>query len=199
MDQSEEGKVDPRRMELITLAIMKKLSPSQPNGQQLFRVRPRWPNESVWISEAAYEALNTAQRIISQQRDNMILILTRGHEMDSKTMKAIRFAGRKIVSFIFKVLNRNRPGEADIIFSANGHDDGTGNHIDVAIEVHGKRLILLPNGPFASVDQIENIKRQYMDMLVVVYEALNTAGFSIHGNSVEALQIHCDLREAKGK
>lgn len=171
-----------------------KLSPSPPNSKHLFGVQPRWPDRDVWISESAFDALNAAQRIISEQRDDIVLILTRGHGMDSRALKTIRIVGRKIASCIFKVLYNRRSAEADIIFSSNGHDDGTGDHIDIAIEVNDQCILLLPKGPFTSAYQIDETNRQYSHILDAVHQALEEAGFSIHTNPTEALQIHCDLR-----
>lgn len=196
MEERKEGETDSGRVELIhfhcnyekTFTISTEQSPTLRCSTSLAR-------QSWWISESAYQTLNTAQRIISEQRSGIVLILTRGQEMDSQTKKVMRFVGRKIASCVFRVLHRQRSGEAGVIFSSNGHDDGTGKHIDISVEVNDELLNLLPKGPFTSTHQMDVTKRQYSHILKTVYVALEATGFSIHNNPTEALQIHCDLRD----
>jgi hypothetical protein len=182
----------------ISSCAMRELLPSPPTDQQSFDVRPRWPEKAVRISESAFEALNTAQHIIHNQRADIQLILTRGDELNVWVMRAARRIGRKVSALLFRVFYRERSQEANEIFSSNGHDDGTGNHIDLSIEVNGKHLKLLFYGAFTSVERIEETRKRYKGELTIVYDALKAAGFVIHNNAVEALQIHCDLCRSGG-
>lgn len=154
-----------------------------------FCVAPRWPYRSVLLSELALTRLEEAQRLLVPLR--IQLVLTRGYEKRGPVNR-LHWVTRQVGACCFRLLYPQRAEERFAIFSPNGHDHG-GNAIDVSVIHEGRRLVLLPWGVFTPSATLREKKRRYETVLTAVWAALQQAGFSIHPNPTEALQIHCEL------
>jgi hypothetical protein len=90
------------------------------------------------------------------------------------------------------LLFSTRHNEVDEIFGANGHDlDGT--HVDISIELDGRRLSFLPVSVFTPLRWQARRVKKYRLLLEDVRGALSICGFQIHQNPTESLQVHCDF------
>ena len=155
----------------------------------VFRVAPRWPYRIVLLSEMAFCRLEEAQARLMPLR--LQLVLTRGYE-ERGPLNWLHGAARRVGAGLFRLLYPRRAGERFEIFSPNGHDHG-GNAIDVSVIHDGKRLSFLPWGVFTPYATLCKLRRQHEPAITAVWAALREAGFAIHPNPTEALQIHCDL------
>jgi len=167
-------------MELVSLD-------STYNG--VIKVRPRWPYSRVLVSPEALARLEKAQTFLTP---NTQIILTRGFEPGGRLLRGLHRLGRKIGGLIFVALYPRRAHERAEIFSANGHDQD-GNHIDVSILREGFEMRLLPFGVMSSPSQVAATRQSKSTIIEKAYNALQSAGFQIHSNPTESLQIHCDL------
>ena len=150
-------------------------------------VEPRRWTSRVLISQEALYRLRFAQE---QLPVNVRFVLLRGYEPGSGLRRALRNASRKLGSLIFQCAFPGRAEEACEIFHPNGHDID-GNHIDVGLALNGRRLCTLPYDVFTPA---RIIARHSQNATVeVAWQALTSAGFRVHRNRTEALQIHCDL------
>lgn len=150
-------------------------------------VEPRRWARCVWISQAALYRLRSAQE---QLPVNVRFVLLRGYEPGSCLRRALRRASRKLGSLIFQCAFPGRADEACEIFHPNGHDID-GNHIDVGLALNGRRLCTLPYDVFTPTRIIA--RHSQSATVEVAWKALAAAGFRVHRNRTEALQIHCDL------
>jgi len=153
------------------------------------KISPRWPFSTVAVSETAFSKLEAAQVALGK---NIQLVLIRSFESPEPILRGIRTFGRRAGQLLFGFLYPRRLHERPQIFSPNGHDRD-GNHIDIGIEIDEEWLRLLPFGVFSSLEQVRRAEEKNAHTLSKVRSALVGAGFTIHSNPVEALQIHCDL------
>lgn len=123
----------------------------------------------------------------------LALVLTRGFESRGRLIRAGHYLARIIGMALFGLVYPHRLGETRAIFSPNGHDR-TGDCIDVGIVDRGHALNLLPFGVFTPLWLIRKNTRMYQRELQQTWSALEAAGFVIHANVTEAMQIHCELR-----
>ncbi len=152
------------------------------------RVAPRWPSRSVFVEERALRALDRTQAVLPA---HIKLIVTRGYEPARSGLGRLRTLFRIAGIMTFVVLFPHRRSEIVPIFGANGHDiDGT--HVDLSIELDGKRLRFLPLGVFTPIWLQERIYRRHAVHVDCVRRELVQNGFAIHSNGTEAFQIHCD-------
>ncbi len=152
---------------------------------------PRWPYGSVLLSDLALIRLEEAQARLTPLR--LKLVLTRGYE-ERSPLNRLHGVARLVGSGLFRLLYPRRADERFEIFSPNGHDHG-GNAIDVSIVQDGRILSFLPWGVFTPSLTLDKKRREHEPVLAAVWAALTEAGFRIHPNPTEALQIHCDLSE----
>ena len=153
------------------------------------KVRPRWPYSRVLVSPEALARLEKAQTFLAPDTQ---FILTRGFEPGGWLLRGLHRLGRKIGGLIFVALYPSRADERAEIFSANGHDQD-GNHIDVGILREGIEMRFLPFGVMSSRSQVAANRQSESAIIERAYNALQSAGFQIHSNPTESLQIHCDL------
>ncbi len=166
---------------------MRKINRKQ---QHSIKIEPRWPYRSVLISERALAQLEAAQIEVHREIENVRLILTRGYETYYAT--TARKIPRMLGSFLFATIYPSRRNECAEIFSPNGHDE-SGDHVDVSIEISGRKLGLLPFGVWTSSERLDSIQEENNLILSNVWAALRKSGFQIHTNRTESFQIHCDL------
>jgi hypothetical protein len=146
-------------------------------------VQPRGWARSVIVSEKAFLQLCKAQE---QMGPDTLLVLTRGFEAQTLFKKIMRAIG----GIIFCLLYPARRHERAEIFKPNGHNID-GNHIDVGIMHKKRKLNFLPFSVFTPPRFINDNNKE---LILNVHNSLNAAGFNIHTNRIESLQIHCDLR-----
>lgn len=152
-------------------------------------VAPRWPSRRVHIDETAWERLRTVQLALPA---SVRLIVTRGYEPGASRLGVARRLFRATGIRLFGALFRTRRGEIADIFGANRHDtDGT--HIDVSIRLDERRLRFLPLGVFTPIGLQDRRTAKNKAVLEEIRTALTEAGFRIHRNRTESLQIHCDF------
>jgi len=152
-------------------------------------VAPRWPSRQVHIDETAWARLLTVQLALPA---SVRLIVTRGYEPRTSRLGIARRLFRATGMRLFGALFRTRRGEIADIFGANGHDtDGT--HIDVSIRLDERRLRFLPLGVFTPLRLQDRLTAKNKAVLEETRTALTEAGFRIHRNRTESLQIHCDF------
>jgi hypothetical protein len=144
----------------------------------------------VLLSGLALAGLEEAQRRLTPLR--IQLVLTRGYE-ERGPLNRLHGMARRVGAVCFRLLYPRRAGERFEIFSPNGHDHDGGNAIDVSVIHEGNRLSFLPWGVFTPYCVLSERKRRHEPVIAAVWAALQEAGFSIHPNPTEALQIHCDL------
>ena len=150
---------------------------------------PRWPSTCVTVDDRAYHALQCAAAMLP---DGVQLILTRGYEPKRSHLGRLRILFRAGGILAFTILFPHRRNEIGPIFGANGHDiDGT--HIDVSIEINGKRLRFLPLGVFTPIRVQKILYDKHAKIVDSVRAALIASGFLIHPNHTESFQIHCDF------
>lgn len=150
---------------------------------------PRWPSTGVSVDDRAYHALQCAAAMLP---DGVELILTRGYEPKRSRLGRLRILFRGGGILAFTILFPHRRNEIGPIFGANGHDiDGT--HIDVSIEINGKRLRFLPLGVFTPIGVQRMLYGRHAEIVDSVRAALIASGFLIHPNHTESFQIHCDF------
>ncbi|HUA81266.1 MAG TPA: hypothetical protein VL997_12890 [Dyella sp.] len=123
----------------------------------------------------------------------VVLVLTRGLESRGKLIRIAHHLARIFGMALFGLVYPHRLREIRAIFSPNGHDR-TGDCIDVGVAQHGRVLNLLPFGVFTPLWLIKKNRRVYQRELLQTWSALESAGFVIHANITEAMQIHCELR-----
>lgn len=154
-------------------------------------VLPRWPATQVRICPHAFEQLQSAQAMLPSE---IRLIITRAFEPPGTGLTQLRSMSRWMGIRLFSSIYAKRKSEVGDIFGANGHDlDGT--HVDVSLFTDEKRVRLLPLSVFTPAwMQSLRIKR-YQRSVDHVFRALNEAGFDLHQNRTESLQIHYDLRK----
>lgn len=154
-------------------------------------VLPRWPATQVRICPQAFAQFQSAQAMLPSE---IRLIITRAFEPPGTGLTRLRSFSRWMGIQLFSSIYAKRKSEVGDIFGANGHDlDGT--HVDVSILIDDKRVRLLPLSVFTpSWMQSLRIKK-YQPSVDHVFRALNEAGFDLHRNRTESLQIHCDLRK----
>ncbi len=133
-----------------------------------------------------------AQSALSDR--GLTLILTRGYESRGTFIRVMHQLARIIGSTLFCLVYPHRAREAHSIFSPNGHDQ-SGDCVDVGVLYNDDVLRLLPLGVFTPLWLIKSIARTHQRELSMVADALQKAGFTIHGNATEALQIHCEMHE----
>jgi len=155
-----------------------------------FYIAPRWPYRSVMLSDGALTRLEDAQRRVAPL--GIRLVLTRGYEQRG-ALNWLHGAARGGGAWCFRLVYPGRAGESGEIFTPNGHDHG-GDAIDISIIHAGKRLSLLPWGVFTPYTVLSARRRRYETVLTAVWAALTEAGFAVHANPTEALQIHCEVR-----
>jgi hypothetical protein len=136
---------------------------------------------------ASPDALRAVEKAQSQLPCNIQLVIKRGYEAETMRLRILRRIGR----WLFVVLFWTRRDEAAAIFYHNGHADN-GDHVDIGVVVNGVLLRFLPFNVFTPMFCVKRIEIKYADVLTQVCAALNVAGFVIHPNRIEALQIHCD-------
>lgn len=156
-----------------------------------FLVRPRWPYDKVFISDEALRRLMAAQNTLFDH--GLTLALTRGYESRGKLTRIAHRLGRAVGMVLFCLVFPHRYRERQAIFSPNGHDR-SGDCIDVALVHRGEMLTLLPLGVFTPCWLIRRARRVHQRELALAWSALASAGFSVHDNPTEAMQIHCELR-----
>jgi len=160
-----------------------------------FCVAPRWPYGSVRLSDGALTRLEDAQRRLAPL--GIRLVLTRGYEQRG-ALNWLHGIARGVGARCFRLVYPGRAQETGEIFTPNGHDHG-GDAIDVSIIHAGKRLSLLPWGVFTPYRVLSARRRRHEAVLTAVWTALTEAGFAVHANPTEALQIHCEVRVAAPK
>lgn len=156
-----------------------------------FLIKPRWPYDKVFLSNDACRRLESAQAVLSAY--GLTLVLTRGYESRGSVIRIAHRLARVVGTVMFCVVYPHRFRETHSIFSPNGHDR-SGDCIDVSIAYDGSVLTLLPFGVFTPLWLINRIRRAYHRELALTWSALEAAGFIIHGNVTEAMQIHCEVR-----
>jgi hypothetical protein len=152
-------------------------------------VEPRKWRGHVLISRQALAALCAAQDALPE---HVQLVLTRGFEKETRTLFLLRAIGK----ILFQIAFSRRRSEASAIFGHNGHSSN-GDHVDLAVEVNSTKLNLLPCGVFTPHGLLCKIEEKHSAVLKDVRAALCRAGFAIHMNATESLQIHCDLMNGK--
>jgi hypothetical protein len=150
-------------------------------------VQPRRLAQCVWISQKAFSKLLSAQENLPS---NVRFILLRGYEPGSPLRQALRQVFRKLGALVFQFVFPNRADEAREIFHPNGHDID-GNHIDVGLLLNGSRVYTLPFDVFTPAIIIS--RNSQNSIVEAAWLALTSAGFRVHTNRTESLQIHCDL------
>lgn len=123
----------------------------------------------------------------------LTLVLTRGFESHGSIVRLGHYLARGVGMLLFGLVYPHRLGEIRAIFSPNGHDR-SGDCIDVGIAHRGRTLVLLPLGVFTPRWLVEKRRHIYRRELMETWSALKTAGFDIHANKTEAMQIHCEVR-----
>ena len=123
----------------------------------------------------------------------LALVLTRGFESRGRLIRMGHYLARILGMVLFGLVYPHRLREIGAIFSPNGHDR-TGDSIDVGILDQGHALDLLPFGVFTPLWLIKKNRRAYQRELRQTWSALESAGFVIHVNITQAMQIHCELR-----
>lgn len=156
-----------------------------------FLVRPRWPYDKVFISDEAFRRLTAAQGMLSDH--GLTLVLRRGYESRGKLVRVAHRLARAVGMMVFCLAYPHRCRERRAIFSPNGHDR-SGDCIDVGLVHRGKTLTLLPLGVFTPRWLIRRVQRVHQRELALVWSVLPSAGFNVHHNPTEALQIHCEVR-----
>lgn len=156
-----------------------------------FLVRPRWPYDRVFISNEALRRLTAAQGTLSEH--GVTLVLTRGYESRGKRIRVAHRLGRAVGMVLFCLVYPHRYRERRAIFSPNGHDR-SGDCIDLGLLHRGKPLALLPLGVFTPSWLIRRAQHVHQRELTLAWSALASAGFSVHDNPTEAMQIHCEVR-----
>lgn len=139
------------------------------------------------VTAGALQALSQAQAHLP---DDIRLFIKRGYEPETWFKKGQRRLGAKL----FCLLYPWRKNEAFDLFGHNGHATN-GNHVDIGVCYKGKRLDLLTFNVFTPLWMIDCKIAKYALVLDVVGAALVAAGFVIHHNKTEALQIHCDFNQ----
>lgn len=153
-------------------------------------IHPRWPSKYVFITEDSYRQLKKAQLDLSPH--NLRLVLTRGYEKENRALKLSRRFMRWAGGAIFCIVYPDRSSERDAIFCPNGHDI-SGDCIDVGVIRDDIILNLLPRGVFTDKKNLSTIRSINEQTLNIVWRSLEAAGFSIHKNETESMQIHCEL------
>jgi len=146
----------------------------------------------VLVSGNALKSLVAAQNTLAAH--GVFLVLTRGYESRGPFVRVMHRLARIVGSVLFCLIYPHRFGEYRSIFSPNGHDR-SGDCIDVGIVHNGDVLRLLPFGVFTPLRSIRRTRRIYRRELTLVWSALEEAGFTIHSNVTEAMQIHCEVRK----
>lgn len=160
-----------------------------------FLVRPRWPYDKVHVSEQAYRSLVAAQDGLAGH--GLLLVVTRGYEQRGRAVRVAHAWARMIGRSVFCLVYPHRAREGRAIFSPNGHDR-SGHSVDVGIVRNGVMLKLLPLGVFTPRWMVRKTRRMLERELVLTWRALEAAGFVVHANETEAMQIHCEVRAQAG-
>lgn len=148
-------------------------------------IKPRWPDKEVVIEDISFQHICRAQASLPSF---LKLVITRAYQPEKATQKLFRAMGRKL----FVLLYPQRHKELEDIFGHNGHA-ADGRHIDIRIKYKERYLAFLPLSVFTPLFIIRRNEQRYKDSIQQVKHALVSAGFHIHPNPTEALQIHCDL------
>ncbi|WID96069.1 hypothetical protein QO058_25575 [Bosea vestrisii] len=143
-------------------------------------------------------ALEKLRAVQSKLPAGLGLILTRGYEAKSSNLGLARRQLRAAGIMLFKLFYPQRRNELLEIFGSNGHDVD-GNHVDVSISLNGRRVELLPLSVFTPEAWQQRRVRKSAGAVELVQAALKDAGFRIHRNPTESLQIHCDLIPSETK
>jgi hypothetical protein len=148
-------------------------------------VLPRWPARSVRLDGATFARLCEAQAVLPEA---MQIVLTRGYQPEGIGSHCVRH----VSGSLFTVLYPSRRSERYAIFGHNGHAT-SGNHVDLSLRLNGVGLNLLPVGAFTPMSIVSLNKWRFYSQLRILSAALASAGFVVHDNATESLQIHCDL------
>ncbi|MBV8656205.1 MAG: hypothetical protein JO142_00095 [Burkholderiales bacterium] len=154
-------------------------------------IRPRWPAKAVSIDP---RALHRLQEVQARLAGDIQLIITRGFEPKAGRLGAARRLFRRMGVLAFMTLYPRRRSEIGPIFGSNGHDvDGT--HVDISICLSGRRIRPLPLGVFTPTWLQRQRLRRVSASIAAVQAEISRAGFDLHANATERLQMHCDLRD----
>jgi len=152
------------------------------------RIAPRWPSRAVTVNSEVLEQLQAIQANLPAA---IGLIVTRGFEARATKLGGARRLFRALGIRLFALCYPRRRDEIGDIFGANGHDtDGT--HVDVSFCLAGKRVRMLPLGVFTPPAWQRRCVARHAGHLARIREAMEAAGFRLHRNATESLQMHLD-------
>jgi hypothetical protein len=152
-------------------------------------IHPRWPSSAVVIDRRAWEALKQVHAALPK---GVCLVITRAYEPPGTQLSAARGVFRWLGIHLFRLCYAQRINEIEDLFGANGHHT-EGTHVDISIKLDGRRLRFLPLGVFTPEAWQRRRVKPVRPVLEMINKALLKAGFTIHRNPTESLQIHCDL------
>ena len=168
-----------------------------------FRVEPRdFMSDRVLLPLETIEALNKAAHTLkSTSKERYEIVLTRGYIHWGRW----RYFRGILAKTIFCFLYWNNKSDAKLLFSANGHDDGFSVDVQLydvdlqtVIQFLSWRNVIMPR---TTAEKFLETNKHLVSMLD---RAMSTAGFIVHPDPREKLQMHYRLMsftstKAKGK
>lgn len=167
---------------------------TQKNSSHLnFLVRPRdFLYSTIKLHEQTFNALQIAASIIQEKSNNSYtFVVTRGYV----SWGAWRVCRASFAKILFKIFFSESKNNVDLLFSANGHDDGFS--VDVSLfDLKQRKIIKLLSwrNVFISTRHAQHIQKENKELLALLNGAMNQAGFIAHTDPREKLQSHYRLQ-----
>ena len=157
-----------------------------------FIISPRdFLYSTVKLQKQTCNALQKAASIIKvTSNNNYTLVITRGHIAWNFWRKSRGFFAK----ILFKIFFSDSKNNVDLLFSANGHDDGFS--VDVSLydlKQHKIVRLLYWRNIFISSREANQIQQENKELLALLNMAMNQAGFIAHTDPREKLQSHYRL------
>lgn len=159
-----------------------------------FRVDPRDSmHRSVLLPLTTINALNEAARILQEMNKGQYeIVLVRGY-INWNYWRKLRGVLAKI---LFCILYHNNKSAANLLFSANGHDDG----LSVDILPYDLRLqktikFLSWRNVMMRRSKAEELLKMNSELINIIDKSMIAAGFIGHSDPREKLQMHYRLAD----
>ena len=176
-------------MDRIVIQLLKN---KKPTVEINFRVKPRdWMSKSIFLPEKTINALNKAAHILQDMsKGRYEIVLTRGYV----NWNLWRYFKGTLGKAIFCFLYGGHKANAKVLFSPNGHDDG----LSVDIQLYDVRLnkvskFLSWRNIIIDRAKAESILEANKYLINMLDSSMNAAGFVVHSDPREKLQIHYRL------
>lgn len=161
-----------------------------------FMIRPRdFLYSTIKLQKQTYNALQKAAAIIKiTSNNNYTLVVTRGFIAWNLWRKSRGFLAKILFGIFFSESKNN----IDLLFSANGHDDGFSVDVSLCdLKQHKIVTFLSIRNIFISAREANTIQQENKELLDLLNMAMYQAGFIAHTDPREKLQSHYRLRQIK--